>query len=134
MSYNDSNGGFCKGKLSEETKEKIREKALGHKRNIGHKVSKETRKKISIAHQGKKLSESTKDKIRNHPNIRGNHNRRKKLYQLDMDGNLLNTYDTTYEAQYATGVHRCNISACCNGRLTHAGQFKWTYNYGNKTY
>lgn len=25
------------------------------------------------------------------------------------------------------GVNRCNISACCNGKLSHAGKFVWSY-------
>ena len=59
----------CKGKkLSEETKAKIREwhannKIVGGGAQVGHKVSEETRKKISIAHKGKKMSKEAKIKM-----------------------------------------------------------------------
>ena len=133
ISYNDAMGGFCRGKQSELTKAKIREKALGHKRNIGHIVPDETKEKIRKSHKGKSLKEETKEKLRNHPNIRGNTNRRKTVYQLNSQYELIGVYSNTYEAQKYTGVNRCNITACCNGRLKSAGGFIWTYNYETRT-
>lgn len=126
-SYNDANGGNLAGKMSEETKNRIRLKALGHKRNLGHKLSDDTKNKIRLKHLNKNISEATKEKLRNHPNIKGNTNKRKPLYQYDLSGNLLNVFSNSYEAQLETGVNRCNISACCNGRLSHAGKFVWSY-------
>lgn len=133
LSYNDAEGGFCRGKQSERTKELIRQKALGHKRNLGHVTSEETKRKISEALKGRVLKEETKEKLRNHPKIKGNTNKRKTVYQIDNTGNLVAVYSSTYEAQLKTGICKNNISSCCRGRLKHAGGFKWTYNYGTST-
>lgn len=133
LSYNDAEGGFCRGKQSERIKELIRQKALGHKRNLGRFTSEETKRKISEALKGRALKKETKEKLRNHPKIKGNTNRRKTVYQIDNTGNLVAVYNNTYEADLKTGINRCNISACCRGRLKHAGGFKWTYNYGTNT-
>lgn len=106
---------------------------MGHKRNLGHVTSEETKRKISEALKGRVLKEETKEKLRTHPKIKGNTNRRKTLYQIDNTGNLVAVYSNSYEAQLKTGINRCNISSCCRGRLKHAGGFKWTYNYGTNT-
>lgn len=127
ISYNDANGGNLAGKMSEETKNKIRLKALGHKRNVGHKLTQETKNKIRDKHLGKTLSDNTKLKLSNNPNIKGNTNRRKTLYQLDKEGNLICVFCNSYEAQEVTKINRSNISACCNGRLNQAGGYIWRY-------
>lgn len=126
-SYNDANGGNLAGKMSEETKNKIRIKALGHKRNLGHKLSEKTKDKIRRKHLGKSLSEETKAKLSNNPHIRGNTNRRRTLYQLNMNEDIINVFSNSYEAQKVTNISRSNISACCNGRLKHAGGYIWKY-------
>lgn len=52
-----------RGKItSEETKQKISEKALGHKRNLGKHHSLEIRKKISTNNKNKIVSKETRDK------------------------------------------------------------------------
>lgn len=106
---------------------------MGHKRNLGHITSKETKRKIGEANKGRIVKEEIKEILRNHPNIKGNTNRRKTVYQIDNNGNLLAIYNSTYEAQLKTGVNRSNISSCCGGRLQHAGGFKWTYIYETNT-
>ena len=45
LSYNDAEGGFCRGKQSERTKELIRQKTLGHKRNLGQLLRKRQKEK-----------------------------------------------------------------------------------------
>jgi len=60
-SYNDANGGNLAGKMSEETKNKIRLKALGHKRNLGHRLSDNTKNKIRLKHLNKNVSEAAKE-------------------------------------------------------------------------
>ena len=124
---------FAGANSQKEQKELIRQKALGHKRNLGHVTSEETKRKISEALKGRVLKEETKEKLRNHPKIKGNTNRRKTVYQIDNTGILVAVYSNTYEAQLKTGIRRNNISSCCRGRLKHAGGFKWTYNYGTNT-
>lgn len=73
--YNIDNGGSGAGRLSEETKEKIREarsrqiiseetKQKLRAKNLGKKLSEEHKKKISFSNTGKKMSEETKQKLR----------------------------------------------------------------------
>lgn len=78
---------------------------------------------------GKPISEAAKEKLRVHPHIIGNSNRAKRVYMLSNDGRIERVFKSTTEAQAITGVSRCNISACCYGRLKHAGGKKWTYDY-----
>lgn len=125
ISYNIDNGGFCAGKRSDETREILRQKAIGHKRNLGSHRTIEQRKRMSEAQIGKKHTEETKRKISEIN--KGNTNRRLPLYQYDLKGNFIRKYNTTYEAQEATGANRCNISACCNGRLNKAGGYRWSH-------
>lgn len=54
---NKTDGGECKYSISEETKQKIREKRLGTK------ASEDTKNKISKIHLGSKRSEETKQKM-----------------------------------------------------------------------
>lgn len=51
-------------KLSEETKEKIRQKALGHKRNVGRPITERAKELIRQKALGRKHSEATKQKLR----------------------------------------------------------------------
>ena len=52
----------------------------------------------------------------------------KEVCQYSKEGDLLETYSSTREAQKQTGVHHQNISTCCRGkRLKSAGGYKWQY-------
>ena len=59
------------------------------------------------------------------------HNRKdqsKKVMQYSKDGLLLNTYQSTMEAQRQTGIPSQNISACCLGKkYKSAGGYIWKY-------
>ena len=55
-------------------------------------------KKIGEANRGRIVTEEVKEKLRHHPNIKGNTNRRKTLYQLNDSGELIAIYNSTYEA------------------------------------
>ena len=81
--------------LSEETKEKIRQKA------IGRKASEETKKKMSELRKGYKIT----DNVRNVFN-KCNANRSKKVLQFDLDGNFLNEYASISEAAKASKTDR----------------------------
>ena len=48
-----------------------------------------------------------------------------KVIQLDLNGNVLNEFESMVQAGQETGVSRSNISSCCNGKLKSAGGFKW---------
>jgi hypothetical protein len=93
----------------------------------------ERAKKISQAHLGKKLKESTKEKLR-----RINLGKKYSLetilkkskggvLQYDLNGNLLGEYITITEAAEKTGFFRGNISSACTGRLKTYKKYKWEY-------
>lgn len=87
-------------KLSEETKNKIRNKAIG--RDIGKVVSKETKDKIR-----KTLS--------------------KKVYKFSIDNILIQEYSSTLEAGKINNINSSSISSCCRNKRKTAGGFKWKY-------
>lgn len=49
--------------LSPEAREKIRQKALGHKRNVGRKCKRKTRQKIARANRGRACPEDLKKRM-----------------------------------------------------------------------
>lgn len=153
--YNMTDGG--EGALgrpcSEETKQKIREKALGRTWTEQQKANrKELYTHIKNPFKGKIHSEETKKiigdkaKIRlsdktKHPmygktqseesrrkNIQSQKNR-KSVVQCDKQGNFICEYISIGEASAATGIARTTISRCCNHEPHHksAGGFIWTF-------
>lgn len=129
---------------TEETKNKIRIKALGRK------DSEETKKKKSIATSGSNnprygvtLTDETKQKISE--SLKGKETwmkgkqhteetkkkisqvRKKEVLQFDKNANYLNTYASTIDAEKETGVSKNNIAGCCRGNHPTAGGFIWVY-------
>lgn len=51
----------------------------------------------------------------------------KKTNQLDLEGNIINVFDSTRIASKTTGVCWKRISACATGRQKTAGGFKWKF-------
>ena len=49
----------------------------------------------------------------------------KKVIQLDLNDNVLNEFESIKQAGQETGVSRCSISSCCNGKIKSAGGYKW---------
>ena len=100
IGYNLTEGGDGTfGRLhSEETKEKIRQKALGRK------ASEETKKKMSEARKGK-----CSDKKRKHL-LEISKLRCKKVYQYDKNMNLLNEFNSIAEAVKNTGICKDTIT------------------------
>lgn len=99
IGYNLTEGGdgtFGR-KHSEETKEKIRQKALGRK------ASEETKKKMSETRLGK-----CSDKQREHL-LKLTVGQSKKIYQYDTDFNLIGEYNSIKEASKITGIDRNTI-------------------------
>lgn len=57
---------------------------------------------------------------------RNDPNKSKQVHQYDLDGNLINTFHSTQEAQ-REGFNSGKVSQCCRGKLkTHKG-FIWSY-------
>ena len=142
--YNLMEGGGSSGKPSEESKQKNRDAHLGEKSYMfGIPKRDETRQKLSEAHLGKTLSEETKQKISEAKighDVSGetkqkmseakrgenNHNS-KRVYQYDLDGNLIGSFASTGEAGRHLKKDGMNISACARGEQKTAYKFKWSY-------
>ena len=99
IGYNLTEGGDGTfGRLhSEETKEKIRQKALGRK------ASDETKKKMSATRKGK-----CSEKMREHLKEISKRNSRK-VYRYDKELNLIGEYNSIIEAANCTGINRDTI-------------------------
>ena len=73
---------------------------------------------------GKHCTEEHKRKIKeNHPN-------RKKVYQYDLDGNYIQTFDSIADAQRAVGI-KSGVRLCCQGKIKQAGGYKWKFKEEN---
>lgn len=99
VGYNLTEGGDGTfGRLhSEETKEKIRQKALGRK------ASEEAKKKMSETRKGK-CSAKMKSHLQEISKIRCH-----KVYQYDKDLNFIAEYESIRKASEATGINRDTI-------------------------
>jgi group I intron endonuclease len=112
--YNLRNGGNG-GKHNEETKIKISESLKNRtdiiykKPQLGIPLNEETKNKISLKLTGRKLSESTIEKIKNS-------NTKYTVLQLDIDGNIINKFFGCVEAGKYIGTTKENINMCCNGK------------------
>lgn len=51
----------------------------------------------------------------------------KKIYKLDIDEKILNTFESMQQAERETGIKAANISKCCRNLRNKAGGFKWKY-------
>lgn len=51
----------------------------------------------------------------------------KKIIQLDMNNNIIQTFDSITDASKITNVVRANIQKCLRGERQTAGGFKWCY-------
>ena len=53
--------------------------------------------------------------------------RKKKVIQLSLEGNLLNTFDSASQASKITGVSKSCVTRCCRGERTQSKGFLWRY-------
>lgn len=90
---------------------------------IGRKYtpSLEHREKLAKAAIGKKMSESTKNKMGN--------NQKLPILQYDLQGNFMKEWDGVIDATKAVGKHSTNIMRCCQGKFKQAYGFVWKYKY-----
>ena len=113
-----------KQKISETLKKNFANGLVHSKPQLGKPHSEITKKKLSDAHKGKgkgnKLSHETINKMIV--------NRRKnKIIQFDIDGNILNSFDSCKEAGEYIGTSLSNISSCCIGKAKTAKGYVWKY-------
>ena len=110
--FNIANGGNCKGTISEETK-----------------------KKLSIAHTGKKLSLEHIEKIRENSKRQYTDELRRKMAEAIMipvsqytsNGDFISEYIDAVEAGKVVDIAPTHITACCRDRRKKAKGFIWRY-------
>lgn len=61
------------------------------------------------------------------PFIPGTDNRRKEVYQYDLDGNFLEKHLSASEASRQTGISKTCITRCCREERENSGGFQWKY-------
>lgn len=127
---------------SEATKEKMRNKIITEKTKKqlsesgkklyqngyinprkGKHLTDETKNKLSIAHTGKTLSEQHK------LNISKNNASKRKVKQLDLEGNLIKIWDSITEAAKFLNIigNESPITKVCRGKRKQSCGFKWEY-------
>ena len=106
--------------VSEQTREKIRQKHMGSLNPMyGVKQSEETIQKRVTKLKGRKVSEETRRKI-------GLSNGRI-VIQYDIDHKEIARYPSASEAARILGLQNSKISSVCNGRRKTCGGFIWEY-------
>lgn len=60
-------------------------------------------------------------------NAKQGYKKPKSVVQLDLDGNIINEFQSVGKASQITGITRDNISRVCNGIRNTAGGYKWKY-------
>lgn len=115
--YNLKYGGENGGKHSEIVKKKISESLkktfnnpsfIKAKPQLGKPHTDEVKQKISNSLKGKKITQEHIDKLKN---IKS-----KKVYQYDLNNNLINIFNSCTDAGLKLGVNKTNISRACNGK------------------
>lgn len=134
--FNISSGGESKSgtKISEWQKQRISEASKGRV------VSEETRQKLSIATK-KSWKNSERIKLMRKINT-GKLNPQygkiktdeekilcgaKSVIQFNMNQEVLSVYISLHSASEKTGIARCGIANCCNGKAKQAGGFLWEW-------
>jgi hypothetical protein len=63
---------------------------------------------------------------------KNNKTSKRKVIQLDLDGNLKGEYDSISDASRSTSIRKCNIINCLSKNRLSAGGFKWEYKKESK--
>jgi hypothetical protein len=143
---NSNNGGGGLNKRSEEFSEWLSNRNKGNKYNLGKKHSEEAKNKMSLKKMGKVsprkgcvVTEETKErqslaKIGKVGNATGfkhtedtKNKKRKPVYQLDLDGNIIKEWLGAREASKSLGIQESKITSVCKGNRITTGGFKWKY-------
>lgn len=93
--------------------------AVGKQYSKGFKHTPEHKERMRILNTGKKMSPEAIEKT-----IEG---KRKKVVQLSLTGEYINTYISLSEAGRQVKTSKDNIICCCKGTRHTAGKFKWRY-------
>ena len=116
--YNLEKGGNGANRITEETRQKLREKCSGkNNARYGVEVSVETREKMRKAKLG------TKQTVEHRFNIMCGEGKR--TAQYDLDGNFIKEWHSTREARRELSIY--GIDRCCRGVQHTAGGYVWKY-------
>lgn len=115
--FTDGGEGSSGRKLSESTKEKIRQKA------IGRKMKSSTIEKMKKNNLGEKNPRYGK-KWDNNPNLI---KQKKKVIKFDLNLNFIFTYESLCEAARQNKISPSSISLCCNGHKLSSNGFIWKF-------
>lgn len=80
--------------------------------------------RIGETKKGMKLSEETKNKMKNHPN------KSKIILQIDLNGNIIADFPSLCEVERQFGYERASVSRCCLGKQKTSYGYKWRYKNG----
>jgi group I intron endonuclease len=130
-------------KHSKESKEKMSKKHKGNQYCLGYKHSNDTKKNMSKGQIGRKHNEKTINKMilnsigRNQKEDtkqklstinKGKPGLNKiKVYQLDLNNEVIKLWDSISEAANCLGITATSICSVCNRRCKTANGFKWKY-------
>jgi len=115
--------------------ELTRLKMINNKPMLGKHHSTETKKKISMANTGKKLSEESKIKCGIASKLANHNAQKKKVKQINLETEeIIKIWDSVSDAHKETKINKCTIYNVCNKRIGKsgnpvktAGGFKWSY-------
>jgi group I intron endonuclease len=131
--YNQTNGGECEGKHTEEYKRnasmRMKEKIASGEATppmLGKHFSKESRRKMSKSHKGKVLTEEHKQHIGDafRGKFVGGKNPMARAVICIETGV---TFDSVKEAADSIGVCRIAVNNCVRGLCRTSGGFHWEY-------
>lgn len=110
---------------------------------VGVIISEESRKKMSEVKKGcipwNKGIPASEEQKKRHSEIMKGHipwnkgicgyttKKRKRIYQYNLDGTLINIYDSVKEAAEKTNANPSGIVQCCKGIYNKSKGFKWSY-------
>ena len=120
-------GGVC-GCTWDEDRRNLRSQMISGEGNpmYGRHHTEECRKRMSEARRGKPVSQEMRQ-FRTNILLEANKKRQVPIRQIDLDGNVVATYEGFSEATKATGFSHSSICNCCLGKINSAYGFRWEY-------
>lgn len=116
----------------------------------GYNHLQETKKKISEAHKGKKMSEEHKKKLseahkgKNNPFYGKKHSKetrekiiktrdKKPVVQIDrINGEIIKIWDSARDVEKELDINHSNIAACCKGKYGYKSAYGYMWKYKNE--